>query len=345
LLLVAALLGDVPVPAESVQAAIGKSLEFLEDEGLAWKNDRKCASCHHVPMMIWSFNEARRAGYSVNGEVLSELTRYTLTDAAAKVFPDPDPPAQTQPAAEAAPGAQAGAVQPVPRYVGLQLSAVFTALAIESQPQWDDTARDAWNRIATHARDKQTLDGSWAGPGGRGPILDQTEGVTALGILTMIPPAANAANVADLTAVRAKALEWLDARQLPGMTHQAVALRLLAATRLGRPANELAPLIAEILRRQNSDGGWRQTWDRPSDAFATGQSLYVLKAAGVGSDHPALQKAIAWLLKTQGQDGSWQMVSRPVVGAPSNDKPNNTGPISYSATAWATMGLARAVPK
>jgi hypothetical protein len=39
------------------------------------------------------------------------------------------------------------------------------------------------------------------------------------------------------------------------------------------------------------------------------------------------------------------MVSRPVVGAPSNDKPNNTGPISYAATAWATMALARAVPK
>ena len=148
-----------------------------------------------------------------------------------------------------------------------------------------------------------------------------------------------------VTAVRTKALEWLDARKLPDVSHQAVALRLLAAVRLARPQDELAPLVAELLRRQNEDGGWRQTADRPSDAFATGQTLYVLKCAGVGTDQPAIQKGIAYLLKTQTKEGNWEMVSRPVVGAPSNDKPNNTGPISYAATAWATMGLSRAVPR
>lgn len=332
LTLLVSLLGAEPsVPPETVYTTVEKSLAFLEDEGLAWKQDRKCAACHHVPLMIWSFNEARRAGYTVNADVLSELTKYTLTDAAAKVFPEPDPkPDQANQAA--------------PRYAGLQLSSVYTALAVESQSEWDDVSRDAWNRVAKHASEKQTADGSWAGPNGRAPLFDQAESVTALGILTMIPPSAEAAKVADLTASRTRAIEWLAAKEPAALPHQALAMRLLAGVRLARPVEELKPLIDELAKRQKEEGGWGQTAEMASDAFATGQSLYVLKVAGIGSDDSRIQRAVAFLVKTQVPEGNWPMTSRPVPGGDGAGA-KNLGPITYAGTAWGALGLVRAVPR
>lgn len=332
LILLASLLGaDPPTPPETVYATVDKSLAFLEDEGLAWKQDRKCASCHHVLLMIWSFNEARRAGYTVNADVLSELTKYTLTDPAAKVFFETEP--KPEPANQAA-----------PRYAGLQLSSVYASLAVQSQPEWDEVSRDTWNRVARHASEKQAADGSWTGPNGRAPLFDQAESVTALGILTMIPPPAEAAKVADLTASRAKAIEWLAAKEPATLPHQALAMRLLAGVRLARPAEELKPLVDELGKRQKEDGGWSQTSEMASDAFATGQSLYVLKAAEIASDDSSIQRGVAFLVKTQIPEGNWPMTSRPVTGGDGAGA-KNLGPITYAGTAWGVLGLVRAVPR
>src|SRR4051794_32607672 len=43
-----------------VRQAVGRSLVFLEKEGLAWMKERKCIACHHGAFMLWSHNEARQ---------------------------------------------------------------------------------------------------------------------------------------------------------------------------------------------------------------------------------------------------------------------------------------------
>jgi len=43
--------------------AVRKALGYLETRGVAWMRERKCASCHHVPMMIWTMHEAQRRGF------------------------------------------------------------------------------------------------------------------------------------------------------------------------------------------------------------------------------------------------------------------------------------------
>ncbi len=45
-----------------VRAAITRSLPFIEANGNAWINEKKCVSCHRVGMMTWTFTEAVRAG-------------------------------------------------------------------------------------------------------------------------------------------------------------------------------------------------------------------------------------------------------------------------------------------
>ena len=117
-------------------------------------------------------------------------------------------------------------------------------------------------------------------------------------------------------------------------------MRLVFWCRLGRPAAEVEPLVRRIRERQNADGGWSQTKDMPSDAWATGQALYALGHAGFrAADDPAVARAHVFLKQTQREDGSWPMTSRP-------DKPGGTGaknlvPITGAGSAWAVLGLVR----
>jgi squalene cyclase len=46
------------------------------------------------------------------------------------------------------------------------------------------------------------------------------------------------------------------------------------------------------------------------DAFATGQALYALNAAGMSPTSPTYVKGAAFLLRSQREDGSWHVRSR-----------------------------------
>src|SRR3982751_4911990 len=66
-----------PSPQE-VRAAIGRSLPFLESEGLAWKETKGCTSCHHVPMMIWTHHEAEKHGFTIDKGAVEEAESWAL---------------------------------------------------------------------------------------------------------------------------------------------------------------------------------------------------------------------------------------------------------------------------
>ena len=100
-----------------------------------------------------------------------------------------------------------------------------------------------------------------------------------------------------------------------------------------------------MLALQRADGGWSQTVPEPkSDAFATGQTLYVLSLAGYTAERPEIKRGIDFLVATQLPDGSWPMISRSTPdGSPGSSK--LLTPINCAASSWATLGLARLVPK
>lgn len=77
-------------------------------------------------------------------------------------------------------------------------------------------------------------------------------------------------------------------------------------------------VIADLLRLQNSDGGWslsalepsapeRQLrHDRASDGYATGLVTLALEQAKVSGSQPTVQRGLAWLRQNQaGHGGSW----------------------------------------
>jgi len=54
-----------------------------------------------------------------------------------------------------------------------------------------------------------------------------------------------------------------------------------------------------LLALQRDDGGWSQTVPEPkSDAFATGQTLYVLSLAGLTADRPEVRRGLDFLVAT-----------------------------------------------
>jgi hypothetical protein len=145
-------------------------------------------------------------------------------------------------------------------------------------------------------------------------------------------------------AALSSASAWLDAAKLSGI-HQDKALKVLIWARSDKPREAIQTTIDELLALQRADGGWSQTVpELKSDAFATGQTLYVLSHAGYAAERPEIKRAIDFLVATQAPDGSWPMISRSTPdGSPGSSK--LLTPITCAASSWATLGLARLTPK
>ena len=145
-------------------------------------------------------------------------------------------------------------------------------------------------------------------------------------------------------AALSKAIAWLDAAK-PSDIHQDKVLKVLMGARSGKPRETMQTTIDELLALQRADGGWSQTVpELKSDAFATGQTLYVLSLAGYTAERPEIKRGIDFLVATQTPDGSWPMISRSTPdGSPGSSK--LLTPITCAASSWATLGLARLAPK
>jgi hypothetical protein len=186
----------------------------------------------------------------------------------------------------------------------------------------------SWEFFATLRRppinESQTTDAAW--------IIMALEGETG--------PDAPVSQRAALS----KAIAWLDAAK-PSDIHQDKVLKVLMGVRSARPRKAMQTTIDELLALQRADGGWSQTVSElKSDAFATGQTLYVLSLSGFTAERPEIKRGIDFLVATQKPDGSWPMISRSTPdGSPGSAK--LLTPITCAASSWATLGLARLVPK
>src|SRR3954468_9719260 len=67
----------------AVRDAVSRSLPFLEKEGVAWMEDHRCMSCHHVPFLLWSHRSAQAKGFTVDSRKLAEWDEWTRKDSLA----------------------------------------------------------------------------------------------------------------------------------------------------------------------------------------------------------------------------------------------------------------------
>lgn len=105
--------------------------------------------------------------------------------------------------------------------------------------------------------------------------------------------------------------------------------------------------LDELLALQQINGGWAQTKTLPTDAYATGQVLYALHELGISPANPVYKRGVTFLLRTRLDDGSWHVKTRAAGFQPyfqSGFRHEHDQWISAAGTAWATMGLAYAIP-
>src|SRR5262245_8397532 len=216
--------------------AIDRGLKFLAEDAVTWKAERKCASCHHIPMAIWALNEAKGRGYAVDDKARAELTAWAVAK---------DDPAKVNPK------------HPDRKQINVNQTPLMLALGFEAADLTDVAARDGLKAMLALVLGDQDTDGAWRLTYVWEPHGSTPDVMTALALLALGAP-----NAPDLgpagKAAREKGLKWLTANP-PADTPQSDGWRLVLSKQLGRPSSEWEPLLKRLLARQNADGGWGQT--------------------------------------------------------------------------------------
>jgi ankyrin repeat protein len=214
----------------------------------------------------------------------------------------------------------------------------FMGMQLASENALPDRATDAMvhNLVAL-----QRQGGNWhVGWMARPPMSDGDISRTAFAIrlLQLYGPAGRKA---ELQKRIQRAATWLAAAD--PRTTEDLNMQLLGLKWAGASSRELQGGLRKLARLQHDDGGWSQTPYLPTDAYATGQSLYTLHELGA----PVNNRGTRYLMETQAADGSWHVVSRAAKIQPYFESGFPYGGdqwISSAATAWATMSLSYSVP-
>lgn len=296
--------------------AIQRGLAYVAKDGAAWIAERKCVSCHQVPSMLWSLNDARARGFEVDTGKLEESSDFAFKFCAESKTKEGE-------------------------LNGHGMSTVAQILLGR------DRAADG-----RHAKHLATLtelvvklqepDGYWTrgGQPQRRPEAESSQVTTlwmTLAIQSMAEPQP------ELLAARDRALQWLaTATPKQAQSTEWWVARYLVAREFEQTA-EAERVLKELLARQHDDGGWGWLSDEASDAFGTGLALYALHYAGRAADDPVVYKARAFLLSTQRDDGSWPSPSTHKKAAGKEDKLTPPTGISWGS-AWAVIGLMHTQP-
>jgi hypothetical protein len=318
---------ETPVKAAAVPAfapadlkpSVERSVRLLEKTSVTAAASGGCASCHSHNIVDITAAVARRKGIGFDAKVATDRQQLTKGPffSPANLLERMDGPGTPD----------------VPLYA---------LVALASSAYAPDRITDATiaNTIAN-----QHGDGHWAiGTIARPPIEDGDIFRTALGIraLRVYGPPGRAAEI-DERIARARA--WLVGAK--AITTEDRNMQLLGLHWAGVDRGLRRRLAKAVLAEQRTDGGWAQTVDLKSDAYATGQSLFALaEGAEVSPRDAAYRKGVAYLLSTQHGDGSWYVRSRAPKFQPFFESGFPYGHdqwISSMATGWATTALAYAI--
>ncbi len=305
-----------PPNADAADTAIRRGLTFIAKDAMAWKNEHNCVSCHHASLVIWAMREAKQSGQAVDEPFLAEMTKWLAESGEGKT----------------------GVPRPAGVPKALNAAAVWHALSLGASAAPDAVAKEGMKKFLATMEGDQIENGSWAAwPETRPPIFGNSDdSMTALATLAVVSIASPDDAVAK--AVRDKGVRWLSENKCDD-DPQSIAMRFALWKKLGRPAEECASLIQRIKEKQNSDGGWSQAKEMPSDAWATGEALYALTQGETKNDDPILARAREFLIRTQREDGSWAMTSRPIK--PGGEGSKSLIPITCAGSAWGVIGLVR----
>jgi len=306
---------ETPASQQDIKAAIDKSISLLQrSDRLFLENAGTCHSCHHQDLTAMTMFMAKKAGHAVNDTIAAE----TLSSIAATV--------------KARKATSAENNDPV----AIVMSGAYSLWALSEN---NYPANKSMTLLAKNLMQRQTSNGSWVSPNPRPPMEYYAFTATAL-VINALNHYAPAALKDEVTRRIEKAKTWLIAEKPE--TNEERVFQLLG---LGWAKGDVAFIqqqVKSLLAMQREDGGWSQLDGLPTDAYATGQSLYALHYSGLDVNDKAFQKGISYLLRTQQPDGSWRIKSRSFPSVPfveTGFPEAGDQFISAAGSNWATMAL------
>ena len=305
--------GEVP----DARAAVQRSVSLLERATTQFFGRANCFACHEQPAAAFAVGAARTKGIVVDEKAATE--RWNQLTAGLN----------TSQLEGAAP-------------LGGADNNLYVAEALVRSGYAPDRKTDI---LAANLAAYQSGDGGWHLPGyARSPLQDNDFSRTAMAIraLKTYGTPGRAAEMKDRIE---RAKQWL-LRAAP-LTIEDFDMRLTGVAAAGASPADLRKLAEPILAKQRPDGGFAQRDGLPSDAYATGMTLWALTNAGViSSTHDAYRKGTKFLLATQKPDGSWHVSSRATkfqIYFESGFPHGHDQWISTMATGWATAALSQSI--
>ena len=320
----------------SVELAARRGLARVKQAASDWQRNKTCFSCHHQTLPMLAAVESERAGFTLDKAWLKSQADTTLKYFAERIA-DMDE-GEHVPGGAATTGFGFWALSLDQRPSDKTTTSMVTYLL---QIQGVTRLRDGKKAIPT----PEARDGRWQASCRRAPMQASLIGDTVL-VLIGLEKFASAEQRARVTEAREKAEQWL--AQVPLRDQQDYLWRLWGLHHLGGDGAVKKNTLEAILAAQREDGGWAESKERMSDAYSTGQTLFMLLKTGTAADHPAIVRARDHLLMTQHADGSWLAESHVTYKAQpyfENGDPHGEHQfLSTAATAWAVAGLALLLP-
>ncbi len=314
----AAALSAQGVAPISSHEAIERSLPLMRRASTSVLTDGGCVACHAQPMTSIAAEQALSGGLKV------ERMATDLAVAGGSLTSSAHINLQAR---------EGGGAPDTQVYTTMMLAAAGTPPSLGT------------DAVVHYLAAKQRREGNWHGVGAtRAPMQDGDFSRTAMAIRALTVYGMPARET-EITERIARAATWLGV-QTPITTEDRV-MQLLGLTWAGVNDRVTEARTRELLGAQRADGGWAQTPHLASDAYATGQALYVLRQLGIPTADPAIQRGTAFLLRTQHEDGSWFVKSRAMKIQPYFESGFPHGHdqwISQTATAWAVMALSATQP-
>lgn len=303
----------------AVRKAVELGLENVQKAATKYPQHRSCFSCHHQTLPLLALGTARSRGFRIDDKLpqaQADLTRDSFS----------------------------GSIENMKEGKGIGGRAMTVGYALWALDLVGGNGDETTEAMVSYLLKTQRPEGHWTGQVRRPPLEESYVTCTVLAVQGMKRYAA-ASQRGAVDAAVAKARAWLATAAVNGQEDKAA--RLWGLHLLGAKPEELREARTAVLKAQRDDGGWAQLDEMASDAYATGQALYLLQATGFESADPAYQRGLRFLLKTQRPDGSWLVVSRskpiqPYYAFDDEDPLGKNQFISVPATSWAVAALAAA---
>jgi hypothetical protein len=308
--------------ARTPQTAVERSLPLMQRASAGVFTEGGCIACHAQPVGGMAADLARARGWRIDEAVGKSAA--TETDRVVKSL-----------AAGALSMMQArvgGGAPDTQLYMGMMEASVHAPA---------NTGTDA---LVHYLAAEQRGAGNWTGHGvDRAPIEDGDFSRTAMAV-RMLAVYGMPGREAELAGRVGRAANWL-AAQTPQSTEHRV-MQILGLKWAGAKPEVQQQRTKELIALQRPDGGWAQTPWLASDAYATGQVLYMLHETGASAKNSAVvRRGVEFLLRTEKEDGSWFVKSRAMKIQPyfqSGFPYDHDQWISEIGTAWAVIALSTA---